>query len=90
MPTLLPNQEVSREQLKGYTIFVWAHDHPFPPHVHFRKGKQHSAWDLRTQLCIQKGGFSSSQLREQRTILAEHLDALWRSWHAHWRRQAEQ
>jgi hypothetical protein len=64
MPYLLPNDEVSRDQLKGYIIFLWAHDHPHPAHVHIRKGRCRSAWDLSTLRCVHRGNFSSSEIRE--------------------------
>jgi hypothetical protein len=63
MATLLPNDEVSREDLRGYRIFIWSHDHPHPPHVHFRKGKQVSSWDLESGTCVDEDGFSSSDIR---------------------------
>jgi hypothetical protein len=64
-----------------------SHDHPHPPHVHVGKGRQVSSWDLVTATNVDAGGFSSSDLRDQRTILVEHRDAIWRSWNANWQRQ---
>ena len=90
MPTLLPNDEVSREDLRGYRIFIWSHDHPHPPHVHFRKGKQVSSWDLDSQHCVDEDGFSSSDIRDQAKILTDRRDAILRSWNAHWQRQQQQ
>lgn len=87
MPTLLPNDEVTREQVLGYRIFIWAHDHPHPPHVHFGKRRRASSWDLTTRRCVDPDGFSASEVREQGRILATYLDAILRSWHAHWQRQ---
>ena len=85
MAVLLPNDEVSREQLRGYRIFVWSQDHEHPPHVHVRKGRDYSTWDLRSLKCTESGGFSSSELRSQRKILQEFRDPIARSWHAHWK-----
>ncbi len=87
MATLLPNDEVPRDALKGYRIFIFSHDHPDPPHVHFGKGRQVSIWDLAALRCENDGGFHSSDLRDQRKILTEYRGAIWRSWHAHWQRQ---
>ncbi len=84
MPILLPNEEVSRDQLHGYTVFLWAHDHPYPRHIHVKKGRRRSGWNLDTLDCTDKGEFSSSDVREQRKILVEHREALWRSWYAYW------
>jgi hypothetical protein len=87
MATLLPNDEVTRDALKGYRIFIFSHDHPHPAHVHVGKGKRFSSWDLVTLLCTDEDGFSSAEIRDQRTILTEHRAAVWRSWHEHWQRQ---
>ena len=87
MATLLPNDEVSAGQLHGYRIFIYSHDHPHPPHVHVRKGRLVSSWDLVTTLCIDRGGFSSSEIRLQGRILLQYRDAILRSWNAHWQRQ---
>ena len=87
MATLLPNHEVNRDALKGYRIFIFSHDHPHPPHVHIGKGRRFSSWDLISLACVDADGFSSSEIRVQRTILAEHREAVWRSWHEHWQRQ---
>jgi hypothetical protein len=89
MATLLPNTEVKRDALKGYRIFIFSHDHPHPPHVHFGKGKRVSSWDLATGAAIEEDGFSSSEIREQRTILTKFRDPIWRAWHAHWQRQQQ-
>jgi hypothetical protein len=86
MATLLPNDDVSAAQLHGYRIFIYSHDHPHPPHVHVRRGRQVSSWDLATLECVAEDGFSSSDIRLQRTILTEHRDAVLRSWNAHWQR----
>ena len=90
MATLLPNDEVPRDALKGYRIFIFSHDHPHPPHVHFGKGRQVSSWDLDSATCEDDGGFAASDLRDQRKILVDHQDAIWRSWDAHWQRQGQQ
>jgi hypothetical protein len=87
MATLLPNDEVPQQDLQGYRIFIFSHDHPHPPHVHFGKGKRFSSWDLNSGFCRDEDGFSSSEIRNQHTILTEFRDAIWRSWHAHWQRQ---
>ena len=87
MPTLLPNEDVPRHALKGYRIFIFSHDHPHPAHVHFGKGRRVSSWDLVTVMCIDEGGFSSSEIREQRTILVEYRDEIWGAWHEHWQQQ---
>ena len=90
MATLLPNDEVPRSQLKGYRVFIFSHDHPHPPHVHFGKGRRFSSWDLSSATCVQSGGFSSSEIRVQRTILLDLGDVIWRAWNDHWQRQQEQ
>ena len=87
MATLLPNDEVPRDALKGYRFFIFSHDHPHPPHVHVGKGRRVSSWDLVELTCAEPDGFNSSELRDQRKILTEHRDAIWRSWNAHWQRQ---
>jgi hypothetical protein len=85
--TLLPNDEVTRSAVQGYRVFIFSHDHPHPPHVHFGKGRRYSSWDLVTGQCQDEGGFSAAEIRRQRKILTEHRDAIWRSWHEHWQRQ---
>jgi hypothetical protein len=85
--TLLPNDEVTRSALHGYRVFIFSHDHPHPPHVHFGKGRRYSSWDLVTIECHNESEFSSVDIREQRRILIEYRDAIWRSWHEHWQRQ---
>jgi hypothetical protein len=85
--TLLPNAEVSRSALRGYRVFIFSHDHPHPPHVHFGKGRRFSSWDVVTAACIDEDGFSSADIRQQRKMLVEHRDAIVRSWHEHWQRQ---
>ena len=87
MATLLPNEEVAAAQLHGYRVFIYSHDHPHPPHVHFRKATLVSSWDLVTLECIDRGGFSSSEIRLQARILLEYREAIFRSWNAHWQRQ---
>ncbi len=90
MPILLPNDEVTREALKGYRVFILAHDHPHPAHVHFGKGQRVSKWDLVTGRCPDEDDFSSSEIREPRRMLMEFRDSIWRSWHVHWRNQTQQ
>jgi hypothetical protein len=87
MATLLPNDEVPRDALKGYRIFIFSHDHPHPPHVHFGKGRRFSSWDLASGECRDEGDFSSSEIRTQSKILETYRDAIWRSWNEHWQRQ---
>lgn len=84
MATLLPNDDVSRTALRGYRIFIYSHDHPHPPHVHFGKRRRVSAWDLTTRTCRDEDGFSSREIAEQRTLLETYADAIWNSWNAHW------
>jgi hypothetical protein len=85
--TLLPNDEVPPPRLQGYRVFLFSHDHPHPPHVHFGKGRRFSSWDIQTLVCRDADGFSSSELRMQRKLLVELLDPILRSWHEHWQRQ---
>jgi hypothetical protein len=73
--------------LKGYRIFIFSHDHPHPPHVHFGKRKRVSSWDLTLKICHEEDGFSATEIREQRRMLIDLQDAIWRSWHEHWQRQ---
>jgi hypothetical protein len=87
LATLLPNDEVPRNALMGYRIFIFSHDHPHPAHVHFGKGRRFSSWDLLTTECTDEDGFSSSEIRRQRIILLVHREAIWRSWNEHWERQ---
>ncbi len=89
MSILFPNEEVSRDQMKGYRIFIWSHDHPHPPHVHLRKGKAYSTWDLRDLTCVNRGEFSSSELRAQAKLLQELHPAVLRSWHGYWQIQGQ-
>ena len=89
MATLLPDDQVTAHDLRGYRIFVFSHDHPHPPHVHLGKGNRYSSWDLITLECVDRGGFSPSEIRTQRIILVKYLDAIWRNWHAHWQRQRQ-
>jgi len=77
MPILLPNEEVSHHDLHGYIIFLFAHDHPYPPHVHIRKPGRRSGWNLQTLTCTHKGGFSSSEIRDQHKILVKYKAQLW-------------
>ena len=90
MAALLPNDEITREQLRGYRIFVWSQDHEHPPHIHVRKGNEYSTWDLRSLKCTDAGGFSSSELRSQHRLLREFYDQIVRSWHAHWKAKKAQ
>jgi len=87
MATLLPNEEASAADLHGYRIFIFSHDHPHPPHVHVRKGKRFSSWELTPLRCVNRGSFSAWEIKIQSKILTEHLAAIWRSWNAHWERQ---
>jgi hypothetical protein len=89
MPTLLPNDEVTEADLQGYRIFIYAHDHPHPPHVHFRKGSKASAWEFAALTCRDKGGFSAAELKVQRKLFTKYHDAIWRAWHDHWQRQPD-
>ena len=73
--------------MKGYHIFIWSHDHPHPPHVHFRKGKSYSTWHLQTFRCIDTGGFPLSDLRTQAKLLQKFHEEVLRSWNAHWQAQ---
>jgi hypothetical protein len=90
MATLLPNDQVGRDVLKGYRVFIWSHDHPHPAHVHFGKGSRVSSWDLATADCEDEDGFSSSEIRVQARILEEFRDVIWDSWHEHWQNQPPQ
>ena len=87
MANLLPDTRITRAQLKGYRIFLFSHDHPHPPHVHFGKRKRVSAWDLTSVECRDEDGFSSREIAEQRTLLIRYEDAIWRNWYAHWKNQ---
>jgi hypothetical protein len=87
MATLLPDENVGASELHGYRIFVFSHDHPRPSHVHVGKGKRYSSWNIMTLQCTDSGGFPSSDIRIQRTILSAHIEAVRRSWHAHWQNQ---
>lgn len=87
MAYLLPNDEVSLDKLKGYLIFLWAHDHPHPKHVHFRKSKRRSGWDLDTEECTDPDGFSLSEITQQSKILKKYRAEIWRAWNAHWEQQ---
>ena len=81
---------IGRHPMTGTHDHAHSHDHPHPPHVHFRKGKQVGSWDLELGTCVDEDGFSSSDLRDQAKILADHRDAILRSWNAHWQRQQQQ
>lgn len=87
MAVLLPNEEVSQDQMRGYRIFVWSQDHENPPHIHVRKGKDFSTWNLRPLKPIDRGEFSSSDMRLQRKLLLEFYDQIMRSFDAHWKAQ---
>lgn len=84
MPILLPNQEVSRDQFKGYSVFMWSQDHRHPPHVHVRKGDRYSTWHLLSLDCLDAGEFSSSEVRHQRKLLQQFHEQVIRSWNDHW------
>ena len=87
MAVLLPNEEVSQAQMRGYRIFVWSQDHENPPHVHVRKGKSYSTWTLRPLKLVDRGEFSSSDIRLQRKLLRDFYDPIVRSFDAHWKAQ---
>lgn len=87
MATLLPNAEVTSSELRGYRIFIFSQDHPHPPHVHVGKGKRFSSWNLTSVWCADPDGFSSQELRVQRTIISENIEAIWRTWNDYWQRQ---
>lgn len=87
MATLLPDDKITREDLHGYRVFIWSHDHPIPPHVHLGRMNRVSSWNLQTQTCEDEDGFSPSELRQQRTILQRFADQIWERWHDHWQRQ---
>jgi hypothetical protein len=81
MATLLPNDEISSNDLRGYRVFIFSHDHPHPPHVHFGKGRRYSSWDIVSAECSDSDHFSKTELREQRRILVNNREAIWRSWY---------
>ncbi len=85
--TLLPDAEITSQDLHGYRIFLFSHDHPHPPHVHVGKGKRYSSWDLTNTVCVDRDGFSPTEIRTQRIILVKYHEAIRRNWHAHWQLQ---
>ncbi|HEX8325723.1 MAG TPA: DUF4160 domain-containing protein [Tepidisphaeraceae bacterium] len=85
MATLLPNTRVSAHALLGYRIFIWSHDHPIPPHVHFGKQDRVSSWDIQTLECTAPDGFDRSELRDQKRLLTKYQDAILDAWHEHWK-----
>ncbi len=87
MATLLPDENVSRDDAKGHRIFIYSHDHPHPPHVHVGKGTRVSEWRLETMTCIDADGFSAPEIKGQRKILLEHRESIWERWHVHWQNQ---
>jgi hypothetical protein len=87
MATLLPNFRVSRRQLKNYRVFIFSHDHPYPPHVHFGKRKRYSSWHINLLQCVDDDGFSASDIAVQRSLLVEYRDEIIKSWHEHWQKQ---
>ena len=88
MATFLPDATITRTQMKGYRVFLYSHDHPHPPHVHFGKHRRVSAWDLSLLECRDEDGFSSSEIAKQRRLLKKHVDAIWRNWNEHWKKQS--
>jgi hypothetical protein len=89
MATLLPNSRIGSQYLKGYRVFLFSHDHPHPPHVHFGRRKTFSSWDLTRLECTDAGGFTSRELAVQKSLLATYRDEIVRSWHEHWKRQGQ-
>lgn len=87
MATLLPNSRITRRQLRGYRVFIFSHDHPHPPYVHFGKRRRYSSWDLILLQCIDRDGFSASDISVQEALLIEFREAILESWHEHWRNQ---
>ena len=89
MATLLPNTHVSSQDLLGYRIFIYSHDHPHPPHVHFGKQNRVSSWDIVTLECVEKDGFDRSELRDQKRLLVRYRDEILSAWHEHWKRHGQ-
>jgi Domain of unknown function (DUF4160) len=87
MATLLPNANITSHQVKGYRIFIFSHDHPHPPHVHFGRKKRFSSWDIQELICTDRDGFSKSELAVQRELLLQYLNEVLQSWQEHWQRQ---
>ena len=71
MATLLPDDRVSRDDLKGHRIFIYSHDHPHPPHVHVGKADRVSDWRLDPLTCLDRDGFSASEIKDQRKLLRD-------------------
>jgi hypothetical protein len=65
-PLLQPIAWPPWQQLKGYRIFIFSHDHPHPPHVHFGKRKRFSSWDLVLLTCVSKDGFWSREIDREK------------------------
>ena len=63
MATLLPNANVTSHQLKGYRVFIFSHDHPHPPHVHFGRKKRFSRWDIQQLICTDPMAFQNPNSR---------------------------
>ena len=90
MAKLLPNDDVPPDALRGYRVFVWWHDHPHPAHVHLGKGRRVSSWQIAPTIeCLDEDGFSGADIREQRKLLVEHHEAIWRVWHEHWQARGQ-
>lgn len=83
MARLLPDEHISRDDMRGYRIFIWSEDHPYPPHVHVGRSRRVSDWRIDSLECIDGDGFTSSELRGQHTILRKYLPIICK-FHEHW------
>jgi hypothetical protein len=74
MPTVLV--------VEGYRFFFFSNEGFEPPHIHVEKGDSHAKWWLEQppQLAYSEG-FSPSQLRRMRELVAEHHDEFNEAWH---------
>jgi hypothetical protein len=74
MPTVLV--------VEGYRFFFFSNEGFEPPHIHAEKGDSHAKWWLRNppQL-VYSEGFTPSQLRRMRELVAENQDKFAKAWH---------
>ena len=71
--------KVLYRQRDGYNVAVYPNDHE-PAHVHVTKGKQHAVVYLEPLEIGQNDGFSNSDLRRIRKLVAEHKSSLMSTW----------
>ena len=74
-------------RIKDFRVFVYSHDHEYPPHVHVQTVNGLSKWELKTWQCVERTkGCKANELRKIRQMLMQNEHRLLEKWHEHWQR----